>query len=375
MSASHRPGHPTAIDIEQLERINIPALYLDWNVFQYLQALGGSDPLLQVVMAPDVRSALLVPYSNAHLMDATALWSAATLDQRADRLRKVTFVDGLTRSTLWVISGAGDEERHELRPESMWTAADDRGLLTTADELRAAAPNLVADAELGIEDALTAMRAQVEEAVASMDPQARALALATADAAAAALADGLPAVSDGGSLHMKVMRPFFEQVVGMLRAAGCDSDRLARAAPADAVPLLDQFFRAMEPPRSMDEFVSSTSAGGLHPDDLGPQMLGIFGYYPEDKKKIRTSSPGFIPDGTHARYALNSAVFITGDVRLAMRVEAWAHNTGRGLAHGCWPVVGVVAPNDEDSFTRAAEVVAAVADTFPDRLGALTAPG
>ena len=365
MKVSYKPGHPTAADIASLKSILVPAIYLDWNVFQYLQAPGAAEPLLSTVMDPEVRRALFVPYSEAHLLDAAAVWSDTSPENRAERLRLITFADGVVRSTLWAIGGCGDEAQHQLRPEPMWESVHARGLLTTRTELRDSAAALVPGLEGMVEAAVQGMLAQTERTVADVDPRGQALARAVAAATATALAGGLPAASDAGSIVMKALRPMFEQTVALLRDAGLSAQRLLHAAPSEAVPLLNEFFGRLDTPISLDDLLGGAANGtSPHPDDLGPMVLGLLGYYPEDKKKVRKALPGFLPDGGHARHALNSAVFVTGDVRLAMRVEAWAHHTGRGLDHGCWPVVCVVDPNDGDTFARTAEVVFTVAEAF-----------
>lgn len=373
MDDGREPGTSAEADVGRLDRILVPAVYLDWNVLQYLRSPGPSDVLLRTLVEPEVRSALAVPFSTAHLLDATAAWTAASMTQRAERLRMITFADGVVRSTRWDIADTDAEERHLLVSEAMWSGAQERGLLTTVDELRNRAPALVASAEAVVVDEIEKMLRQVGELVADLEPESKALSLAIADAAAAALRNELPTVSDAGSLYMRIMRPFFERIVRMLRDAGCDSDRLCRADPQDAVPLLDRFLAGFDPPTNMDALVQGPAAGSVHPDALGPTMLGTFGYYPEDRRKVRRASPGFLADSSHARFALNSAVFITGDIRLAMRVESWANHTARGLLHRRWPIVVAIKPGDPQTLSRAAEVVLAVARAFPRDLADLTA--
>ena len=71
-------------------------------------------------------------------------------------------------------------------------------------------------------------------------------------------------------------------------------------------------------------------------------LLEMLGYFPEDPRKIRQAKPGFLADGSHARFAMSSAIFVTGDERLAMRVDAWAHHRARGLGNGQGPVISVI---------------------------------
>ena len=368
MKPSCEPGRPTANDIERLEQINVPAIYLDWNVFQYLQTLKAAEPLLEVVMDPDVRTAMLVPHSVAHLLDATAVWTAATPSQRVERLRKMVFADGVTRSTLWEISGRGDDQRHNLRPESLWEGVRSRLLAMTREDLGSVGAEQLAELDAQVDGQLAAMRAQVEADVAAAEPERQQFARAFGDATAEALAGGVPAISDAGKLYATIMRPLLAGLPAMLERHGFDLAGFSKAHPYEAIELLDQHLTSFDPPMSFDQIVEQATATGYDPDDVAPAALGLLGYYPEDKKKVRRASPGLLPDGTHARYGLNAAVFITGDKRLAMRVEAWSHHTGRGLGHGRWPVISVVRSTDRTSFEGAGKVVSAVAAAFPTAL-------
>ena len=101
-----------------------------------------------------------------------------------------------------------------------------------------------------------------------------------------------------------------------------------------------------------------------HPDDLGPSLLGMLGYYRDSARSVRHAAPGFVADQSHGKHALASVVFLTADRRLSKRVEAWAAWTGRGPHNLGWPVVHMISPYDESSVTAAVDTVEYVAHRF-----------
>jgi hypothetical protein len=132
-------------------------------------------------MDPDVRAALLVPYSVAHLLDATAVWTAAAPSQRAERLRKMVFADGVTRSTMWEVTGHGDEQQHQFRPESLWEGVHRRALATPREDFGGIGAEALARLDAQVDEELAAMRVQVEANIVDADPEAQEMARAVAD--------------------------------------------------------------------------------------------------------------------------------------------------------------------------------------------------
>ena len=94
-------GAPTIEDLEALDSVQSPLVYLDWNVMQYLRDREEAFPLLGAVLEPTTRASLGVPYSIAHLQDATANWPSLSREHRAARLRNMVFADGITEGTCW----------------------------------------------------------------------------------------------------------------------------------------------------------------------------------------------------------------------------------------------------------------------------------
>jgi hypothetical protein len=139
--------------------------------------------------------------------------------------------------------------------------------------------------------------------------------------------------------------------------------------PADAVRELDRHVRSTGLTIAL---VRDCALGGLpgfiDQDDLGPGMLGLLGYNADARKVLRSGAPGHLWDHQHGRHALASTLFITGDVRLGRRVEAWAAYTDRGPEHGRGPLVCVVELEDPASFGAAVSVVNALADRFAGRI-------
>ena len=55
---------------------NLPVIYLDWNTIQYLRSDDRMTELVAELAEVHVRHACIVPFTDAHLLDATALWSS-----------------------------------------------------------------------------------------------------------------------------------------------------------------------------------------------------------------------------------------------------------------------------------------------------------
>ncbi|MFH1464663.1 MAG: hypothetical protein ABIO70_09775 [Pseudomonadota bacterium] len=361
MTMPYQVGAPTVEDLGSLERLPSALAYLDWNVMQYLRSRDEAAPLLGQLLEPSTRRALDVPYSYAHLADATAGWPSLSREHRAGRLRTMLFADGVTESLLWEIQ----HDSSTVRRHPMWREAEARALFDSVDDWRAEAPEQVAAVEEALrmraETALAQMRANANR----REPTSQKIADELMEQVRALGERGLPALAEASSLAMGPLATAmlaFEQLSGEHRAR---YDAIARAEPDDAVASVDRFMSGLGLGESFDLVLQrSMTEKGLHQDDLGPMMLAVFGYQPEQRRKLRHRPPGFIADITHARFALNAAMFVTGDLRLAMRVEAWAHHTGRGLGHGHGPVVYVVRPDDEESFERVADGLLTLADSI-----------
>lgn len=356
----HNPGKPIATDVERLRQINLPFVYLDWNVFQYLRKDDAASALLEVASAGYETSRVLLPYSRAHVFDATAQWGSAN---RPERIRDMVFANGISDCCHWSIP----DNRHALARESMASVAEKCGMTTSMQSHREAAPMLVQTAECEMQAKLMAELEQPHLLADNIEEPAHSASLAGLDAMEEIFMQGLPDASEIGKIWMQIFGPLFQLATEAYSSDGSHVSELTNAHPVDAVTLIESVLRKCN--LKLDHLLTIGPLGGnQHPDDIGPMMLGFLGYFPEDKKKIRQAKPGFFADASHSRFALNSAVFVTGDERLAMHVDAWAHHTGRGIGNGKWPIVSVVRPGDRDGFERTADVIAAVGTKFPDNV-------
>lgn len=167
--------------------------------------------------------------------------------------------------------------------------------------------------------------------------------------------------ADPGTIYSKMMSfitPLLRQCLPMTK--------LTKAHPSVAVRMMDTALRKLDPQLKGEVIMSMAqqlTSEKIHIDDIGPQTIGMMGYFPDRSKTLRKGSPGVIADGSHARFALISDLFITGDNRLGQRVDAWAHYTKRGLCNEKGPIVSVVQPKNRADYQRTAEVIDELADS------------
>lgn len=346
-----------------IEPPDVPVVYVDWNVAQYLaEPQPLFDELLLAIVRARVSRAALVPYSVAHMMDATAGWTAVEHAHRAARFRSMMFLDGLCGGILWDLPADRDGQR--FRRESFIDACEVRGHFS---DLRTAAPELVREYD-------AVLKAHVESAKAEMRATAKASPHVPPELAEEMIAeldalfrDGLPDVSDAGRIFGSIMRPAFLHVMDTWPS-------IDDCPPGDAVQLVNARLGPAAPGLSFESMTEAvlSQQPTMHPDDYGPMMLSWLGYNRERRKDVRRGAPGIVADHTHARFAMSSAVFLTGDRRLERRCSAWAAHTCRGPLHGSWPVLLHVAPNDQATVERAARTLNAFSDRFCGLLDELT---
>ncbi len=333
----------------------MPVVYVDWNAIQYLAADHGGGQLTASLLGAVDRGDVWVPFTAAHVLDATAGWETLAGEVRDAVHRKMLFADGLTGAVYWSREGG----RQMIEHRAMRLVADAIGMFIPRTCI----------VEPAAEEAIRQMvREAVEEGrrkAAVMPEEAKRISLAMTESLEMAYAEGVPAFSGSSSSFMAMMWPVFETILPGLRAHGLPMDRLASAQPEAAVLELDGILRQLDPAWSAERVVELACGGEHDPDDVGPMLLGTFGFYSEERRKLRRASPGPIADTSHGRFALSSAVFITGDERLAMRVDAWAHHTHRGIGHSRWPIVVTVKPGEPEGFARAAGIVDALTAAFP----------
>jgi hypothetical protein len=329
----------------------LPLVYLDWNTVQHLRKDVALSPLLASLANVRLAGAALVPFSVAHLMDATADWTQLAAEHRSERLRDMLFLEGLSSSWMWTIEAAAGSFQHRLSREPVVEACAGRGYFesfTSMDE------DLLAEANSKVAADVAAAVAQMREVESSAPKD---LVEQTAEVLTELFGDGLRDLSDTGRTFTRLLAPLFQHVARQMPS-------LDDVPPGEAVARLDAALGAQLPGLSLRQVVGSMVQGNnlLDPDDLGPTVLGWLGYQRDKVKEVRRGAPGLVPDQSHARCALSSAVFLSGERRLPLRVSAWAAYTGRG--NGSWPVVLQVKPGDEASAQAAARVVDAFAQRF-----------
>ena len=332
----------------------VAAIYVDWNVCQYLSGGSGAafDDLLGAMVQARLARAAWVPYTIGHLTDATAGWPRLATQHRVARYRSMMFLEGLTGGVMWERQRLDDGRTlHRFVGESVLEAAETRALLT---EPSAASAELVAtELKRQLDDALREIRATA----ASSEHVPEALAESMCEELIALYGEGAFHAADAGRAFAAIQRPAVRHGV-----QAPDLDR----APADAVRWIDERLRRYSPSTSFDQLMNEALERNpaLDPDDYGPFALAMFGYGRDARSAMMQARPGLFADQIHARFGLDAAIFMTGDKRLHRRLEAWAAHTGRGLTHAEWPVLLHIAPSQEAPLSRAVALVRSFAERF-----------
>ena len=343
------------------EEPGLPFIYIDWNAIQHLQNERRFDPLLTALVTARCAGSIAIPYSAAHLLDATAGWTKTRPQHRAERFRNMLFLDGLSSGVRWEIESVPGGVRHLLSNEPVVEACERRGYMASLQAdgplHGAASQNL----DRIVADAVATIKATAADAP-QVPPQ---LFDALVESLTGTFQNGLAEISDAGSTFMSVVAPAFLHVADQFPA-------FDDVPPERAVEHLNRHLAKLEDGFQLDDILkfSMASKPGLVLDDLGPMMLGWLGYNRDRARDVRRAAPGVVPDQTHAKYALASAVFLTGERRLTRRVAAWAAYSGRGEAHGTWPLTYQVSVTDPEVIQAAADAVEAFGLKFP---GAATA--
>ena len=343
------------------EEPGLPFIYVDWNAIQHLQNDRRFDPLLNALVTARCAGSIAIPYSAAHLMDATASWTKIRHEHRAERFRNMLFLDGLGSGLQWEIESVPEGVRHLLSNEPVVEASERRGFMSS---LHADGPlhgAVSQNLDRIVADAVATIKATAADAP-QVPPQ---LVEALVESLSGTFQNGLPEISDAGSTFMSVVAPACLHVADQFSA-------FDDVPPERAVEYLNQRLAKLEGGFQLDDILelSMASKPGLILDDLGPMMLGWLGYNRDPNRDVRRAAPGIVPDQTHAKYALASAIFLTGERRLTRRVAAWAAYSGRGETHGTWPLAYQVSVTDPEAIQAAADAVEAFGLKFP---GAATA--
>ena len=277
------PGQPTAVDIESLTEIRLPFVYLDWNVFQSLRKHRQADALLQAVSSGYKKSNVLLPYSMAHLFDATVEWERA---DRVERIREMVFAHGITDGWLWRIH----DDRHSIDRRPLIIAAEEHGLTTSISSIVFEEPEL-AEAVKDQKAELLPFLAESHSMAATWEDPRRCAVETMLDALEEIGMKGLSDLSDVGSNWMRIFGSIILLSSTALNDGGSDFSAFCGAHPMDAVALLENLLRQIDPAMQLERILGLDSVtGNQHQDDIGPAMLGLLGYFPEDKKKIPDDS-------------------------------------------------------------------------------------
>lgn len=351
-STMHIPSHaPVA-----------PFIYLDWNTVQHLRKVPAFGPLLMAVLDAQTQEAALLPYSEGHLMDATAGWATLAPEYRAERLRDLTFLSGLSSEEFWEIHWFDVGDVHRLRSVPCIEACRGLNYLVSLYDGGGTDPGPRAigpKGAQGVREGITAMRE----------------ALKMAPNLSASLMDGLighmEEMIDSGIPEMWEMGgKYTTSLAPVADFASTSLPSFDHTAPAEAIGQIDKAIQRLAPgmtfAKVLDNVLPGLKSGGagLHPDDIGPMLIGLLGYHREQTRAMRRGAPGLYPDQIHGRHALSSAIFITSEVRLPQRIEAWAAHTHRGSTHDTWPIVLHAGPDNDGSILESVEVVTAYTRAF-----------
>jgi len=176
---------------------------------------------------------------------------------------------------------------------------------------------------------------------------------------------GLPEIPDGTGLAARTSRHATLHMRSMWLELGVDLGRLTSLHPHGAVEALFEELNSKGAELSVEVLLEHSTAAD--PDAVMPMMLGQLGLWSEKKRDVRRGAPGGVADAIHGHYALSSAAFLTADRRLALRLSAWAHHTGRGVGHRQSPAIFFVEPTAA-GFSAAADAVRTMAEAFPELL-------
>lgn len=295
-------------------------------------------------------------------MDVTAGWTRLSSINRAERLRDLTFLSGLSSEWLWGIKKVHGEHQHLLRPGSCIEACRGLGYIVSLGQTEEDLPTtpLSPSSIPAMHAAISELRAAVSDA-----PAAQHLVDGLIELVTEMISVGLPDTCQVGNRYTAALSP----VADSTRETFATLDHVS---PDQVVERIDSTIRNLSPSQSISTLIEMVTPhllshnADLHPDDIGPMLIGIFGYYRERASDFRRAAPGMFPDQIHGRHALSSAIFITGERRLPRRLAAWAAFTGRGASHNTWPVILEVQPSDKETVRHAAETVTTYTKKHPD---------
>ncbi len=341
----------------------IPAIYLDWNLIQYLRKDEEFGPLLQALTEARTSNTAIIPYTIAHMLDATAGWASLEPCHEQERLRDMVWIDGLAAGHMGELERQGDGHRYVLRLEPFIEACRLRGHMYSLDsddpdgQIRALTNEWV-------DRKLEATIAKILEDAAPPSHMPPGLADSMVDAVMATSGGGLPDQCQMGSIFTAMMAPWMLHSAETLPVVG-------DVPPAEAMDQLERRMAEAYPGFSVaSQLRDALDANpALEPDTYGPMLLWVFGYQRERARDLRRGAPGIIADLLHGQHALASAMFLTADRRLARRLEAWAAYTERGEEHGQWPVILQIKPGDEQGIERATKLVEAFRTAFQGHAG------
>ena len=294
------------------------------------------------------KDVLIFPISDAHLMDASTVWRTTSKEHRQLRYKHMLFADGISSFNLMIFR----DEQLLLDRVSMYQAADDRGHFTILDPDNLDLTNENMASIERIQKSLIEARETLSKIP---DEESRQAMKNMLDALEDAYSDGGVFTADPGMVFSNM----FSFLLPLIRKSMPFSSRLMKSHPAVVVNELDRLLQKSDPTLKNRTIrnLAQQQTGDQHIDDIGPQVIGMFGYHSDKTKVLRKGSPGVIADGSHARFALESVMFVTGDRRLGHRVDAWAHYTDRGLNNQSWPIVSIVNPEKPEDFLRTARLI------------------
>ncbi len=336
----------------------VPAVYLDWNLVQYLRQDDAFGPLLQALVEARSSNTAIIPYSIAHMMDATAGWTSLKSAQEQERLRNMIWLDGLAAGAMGEIERQGVGHRYLLRREPFIEACRLRGHMYSLDDDDPDGQHRAPINER-VEQLVEATVAKIRQDAAPPSHMPPGLAESMIDAVRATYGGGVSDQCQMGTNYTAMMAPWLLHTAETL-------PNVADVPPAEAMGHLERCMAEAYPGFSVAQQLQDALDANptLEPDVYGPMMLWVFGYQRERARDLKRAAPGIIADLLHGQHALAAAIFLTSDRRLARRLQAWAAYTGRGFEHGQWPVILQVKPGDEPGIERATEVVNAFCVAF-----------
>ena len=299
-----------------------------------------------------VRGIVRFPYTIGHMMDATAQWNSIEVRHQAQRLRSILFVDGFTQSAYWDLNQEGNPA-DILTIEGFEESCRIRGMFDRSE------PN--PDLDVAVIDQMNRAEGEIRQASEGIDPASEGAVEDTIANLRTLFGQGMPDL-DSASLMSAAMRPM------NLHAREAVPVGIPDGPNREVMGAIQK--RISDSGMTFDEMVTwvCENHGGC-PDVVGPALIASAGFQRDDRRAIARAAPGPSVDPVHTMFVPRCAVFVTGDYKLARRLQVWFEYTQRGPSHGRWPVVQYLCPDDPTTIDETTELIRHLVDLLAaDRL-------